>query len=70
MLLFLICTVKRQTHIPHIRIDFGKHLSLGLEFLIGKDIILSIMEPSWDDLGKLGVLVTIRTVIGLELKWE
>ena len=67
---FIICCVRKPTHLPEIRVDLGKHLALGLEFLISKDIILSIMEPTWDDLGKLAVLVTIRTVVGLVLMWE
>lgn len=54
----------------HIRIDLGKHLALGLEFFIGKDIIESVVHPTWDDLGKLGAIILLRTVITVFLSRE
>jgi uncharacterized membrane protein len=36
---FLRCSILRTNHLPNIRIELGKHLALGLEFLVGKDII-------------------------------
>lgn len=68
--LFVFTTVKGANHLPYIRIDLGKHLALGLEFLVGKDIIESIIQPSWDDLGKLGAIIILRTFITLMLGWE
>ena len=67
---FALCCIRRQSHLPEIRIDLGKHLALGLEFLVGKDIIHSIISPSWDDLGKLAVLVLLRTFVTFVLTWE
>lgn len=67
---FIISAARKKNHLPHIRIDLGKHLALGLEFLVGKDIIETIIQPSWDDLGKLAVIVALRTVITLMLSWE
>ena len=67
---FVRCSISHKKHLPEIRIDLGKHLALGLEFLIGKDVILSIVEPNWEDLGKLAILVIIRTVVGIVLSWE
>lgn len=61
--------VKRK-HLSHLRIQLGKHLALGLEFLVGKDIIESIVEPTWDDLAKLGAIIVIRTVITVLLTKE
>ncbi len=67
---FILSTIRGSNHLPYIRIDLGKHLALGLEFLVGKDIIESIIHPSWDDLGKLAVIVAIRIVITLMLSYE
>ncbi|MCF7844436.1 MAG: DUF1622 domain-containing protein [Kiritimatiellales bacterium] len=67
---FLYSAITRVGHIPHIRIEFAKHLSLGLEFLVGKDIIGTIVNPSWDELGKLGTIIVLRTVVALFLDYE
>ena len=67
---FILSTIRGNNHLPYIRIDLGKHLALGLEFLVGKDIIESIIHPSWDDLGKLAAIITLRTVVTLMLSYE
>ena len=67
---FLRCSVMRTNHLPNIRIELGKHLALGLEFLVGKDIIETIVRPSWDDLGKLAAMITLRTIVTFMLSWE
>ena len=68
--MFIHCHVKRVNRLPTIRIELGKHLSLGLEFLVGKDIIQSIIEPTWDQLGKLAAIIVLRTLVTLFLMWE
>jgi len=67
---FMLSTIRKRNHLPYIRIELGKHLALGLEFLVGKDIIESIMQPSWDELGKLAAIITLRTAVTLMLSWE
>ncbi|MBT5237587.1 DUF1622 domain-containing protein [Candidatus Peregrinibacteria bacterium] len=67
---FMLSSIRRQNHLPHIRIELGKHLALGLEFLVGKDIIESIMQPTWDELGKLAAIITLRTAVTMMLSWE
>ena len=57
-------------HLPMIRIELGKHLALGLEFLVGKDIVESIVHPTWNDLGKLGAIIALRTVVTVFLSRE
>jgi uncharacterized membrane protein len=52
------------------RIQLGKHLALTLEFLVAKDIIDSLVEPSWDELGKLAAIIGLRTFIQLALARE
>lgn len=67
---FALNIFSKTGHIPHIRIELAKHLSLGLEFLVGKDIIGMVVNPSWDELGKLGAIIVLRTFIALFLEYE
>ena len=53
-----------------IRFDIGVHLLLGLEFLIAADVIRSIIRPTLEELGILGGIVAIRTVISYFLNKE
>jgi len=57
-------------HLASIRRDVGQYLVLGLEFLVGKDIIESLVQPTWDQLGKLSVIILLRTVLTLFLSYE
>jgi uncharacterized membrane protein len=67
---FLMSGHSRDHKLPMIRVHLGKHLALGLEFLVGKDIVESIVHPSWDDLGKLGAIIILRTVVTIFLSRE
>ena len=60
---FLLKAFGKKISFNRLRTVLGRHLILGLEFLIGKDILESILDPSWDDLGKLGAIILIRTVL-------
>ncbi len=60
----------KKSMLAEIRITMGQYLALGLEFLIGKDILESIINPSWDRLGKLAAIIAIRTVITFFLARE
>jgi uncharacterized membrane protein len=48
----------------------GHSLSLGLEFLIGADILKTAISPTWQDIGQLGAIVGIRTVLNFFLQRE
>jgi uncharacterized membrane protein len=53
-----------------IKIEVGYYLLLGLEFLIASDIIDTILNPSFNDLGILGGTVLIRTGLSYFLDRE
>lgn len=57
-----------------LRTAFGQRIVFGLEFFIAGDIIRTIFTPSLIELGKLGGIVVIRTVLhyslGREIKTE
>ena len=46
-----------------IRIKLGHYLVLALEFLVAKDVLESIVNPSYQGLITLWAIVTIRTVL-------
>nr|WP_294875954.1 DUF1622 domain-containing protein [uncultured Pedobacter sp.] len=53
-----------------IKIEVGYYLLLGLEFLIASDIIDTILNPSFEDLGILAGTVLIRTGLSFFLNKE
>lgn len=52
------------------RIQLGHSLSLGLEFLIGADILKTAVAPTWQDIGQLAAIVSIRTMLNFFLTRE
>jgi uncharacterized membrane protein len=61
---------REQLHIQHIRLDMGYGLVLALEFLLAADLLRTAVEPSWDELARLGAIVAIRTVLNFFLQRE
>ena len=47
---------------------FGLWLLLGLEFELAADIIGSVFSPTWQEIGKLGVIAVIRTFLNYFLE--
>jgi uncharacterized membrane protein len=62
--------IGRENILSAIRIELGQYLALGLEFLVGKDIIESLVNPTWDDLGKLAAIIVLRTILTIFLQRE
>lgn len=53
------------------RANLGRGTLLGLEILIGADIIATIISPlTWDSVGLLGLVVIIRTFLSFSLEAE
>ena len=47
---------------------FAQWIILALEFALGADIIRTAITPSWDDVGKLAAIATIRTGLSFFLE--
>jgi uncharacterized membrane protein len=64
--------LRRRTRlaVAKIRNDMGHMLSLALEFLIGADILKTAISPTWTDIGQLGAIVGIRTILNFFLMQE
>lgn len=47
---------------------FGVWLLLGLEFELAADIVRTAISPTWSDIGQLGAIAAIRTVLNYFLE--
>lgn len=46
---------------------FATWILLALEFTLAADVVRTAVAPSWDDIGKLGAIAAIRTVLSFFL---
>jgi uncharacterized membrane protein len=53
-----------------IRLGLGRSLALGLEFLLGADILNTAVAPTWDQVGLLAAIAAIRTGLNYFLQQE
>jgi uncharacterized membrane protein len=56
--------------LANIRLGFGRWLSLALEFQLAADIVNTTVAPSFEALGKLGIIALIRTFLNFFLTKE
>ena len=56
--------------IQNIRLRLGRWLVLSLEFLLAADILKTAVMPTWTELGKLGVIIVLRTALNFFLEYE
>ena len=69
--LFVKALVSRQTaDFNAIRLTLSRYLALALEFQLGSDILSTAVAPSWTEIGKLGAIAIIRTVLNYFLGKE
>lgn len=64
--------VYRRQHISNtwLRVKFGSSLTLALELLLAADILRTAVAPTWDEIGKLAAIATIRTALNFFLEKE
>jgi len=60
----------RPASFEAIRLLLGRHLALGIEFQLASDILSTAVAPTFEELGKLGAIAAIRTVLNLFLQRE
>jgi len=49
-------------------IRFATWILLGLEFALAADLVRTAVAPTWDDITKLAVIATIRTMLNYFLE--
>ncbi len=60
-----------RTAYEQYRANLGRGILLGLEFLVGADIIATVTAPlTWKSVGMLGAIVLIRTLLSFSLETE
>ena len=69
---FLNGLLARRRTLPSdsVRLALGRSLALSLEFLLGADILRTAVEPSWEEIGRLAAIATIRTALNYFLQRE
>ncbi|HEX2977889.1 MAG TPA: DUF1622 domain-containing protein [Candidatus Babeliales bacterium] len=68
--LFQLGDRKKNIDANQIRLQFGNSVILGLEFMVGADIVGSLVQPDYYNLGLLAILVLIRTILSYFLNIE
>jgi uncharacterized membrane protein len=53
-----------------IRIQFGSGLTVALELLLAADILATAIAPTWDEIGKLAAIASLRTALNYFLERE
>ncbi|HZH00828.1 MAG TPA: DUF1622 domain-containing protein [Flavisolibacter sp.] len=53
-----------------LRVKFGSSLTIALELMLAADILQTAVAPTWDEIGKLASIATIRTVLNFFLAKE
>lgn len=66
----LTLLTKSKFDINRIRLELGYGIILGLEFIVGADIIQSIVKPNYYDIGLLAIVVFIRTFLSYFMSKE
>jgi uncharacterized membrane protein len=63
-----------ERRFTRIRLGLGRYLALGLEFQLASDILSTAIAPTFEEIGKLAAIATIRTALnhflGKELREE
>lgn len=61
---------KNTSSINQIRLDLGRTLILGLEFIVAADLIATTITPDYYSLGIVAGIVLIRTILIFSLNRE
>src|SRR5918912_1090043 len=60
----------RPVTYERVRMILGRFLALGLEFQLGSDILGTAVSPTYAEIGKLGAIAAIRTLLNYFLAQE
>lgn len=58
--------IKNQTT----RIQFGSGLTVALELLLAADILATAIALTWDEIGKLAAIASLRIALNYFPEWE
>jgi uncharacterized membrane protein len=61
---------RRSEEFVRVRLGLGRYLTLGLEFQLASDVLSTAIAPTYQEIGKLAAIATIRTVLNYFLGKE
>ncbi len=61
---------KNTESFSKVRLGLGRFLALGLEFQLASDLLRTAVAPSFEEIGKLAAVATIRTALNYFLNRE
>lgn len=68
---FALSLVRRDIgEFTSVRLTLGRFLALGLEFQLASDVLRTAISPSFEEIGKLAAIATIRTALNYFLARE
>ncbi len=53
-----------------VRQRLGRWLAVALEFTLAADVLRTAIAPSWEEIGKLAAIATLRTLLNYFLQRE
>ncbi|HKW47846.1 MAG TPA: DUF1622 domain-containing protein [Gemmatimonadaceae bacterium] len=66
----LPAAIRGRRRFSAVRLDFARYLALALEFQLASDVLQTAISPTWDQLGILAAIATIRTALNFFLSRE
>lgn len=68
---FFLSLLRRDANeFSAVRLTLGRFLALGLEFQLASDVLRTAISPSFEEIGKLAAIATIRTALNYFLAKE
>jgi len=64
------CIQSQEPQTELLRLRLGRWLALALEFELGADILRTAIAPTWNEIGQLAAIATIRTLLNYFLQQE
>lgn len=62
--------LKNGLSAKEVRVQFGSAVAVALELLLGADVLATAVAPTWDEIGKLAAIATLRTALNSFLEGE
>jgi uncharacterized membrane protein len=62
--------LRGRMRFTQVRLDFARYLAMALEFQLASDVLQTAIAPTWEQLGILGAVATIRTALNFFLSRE
>jgi uncharacterized membrane protein len=67
---YIISRLDNKYTTDYVRLTLGTYILIGLEFMVGQDIIETVLHTSMQQLYMLGMIVVIRTILDFFLSRE